>query len=263
MDLDRTVAAATILAYVSAVVLALPASEYPRMLGGAVALLAALFAIARVLGDRATPGMSAMFVSIAAAAVLVVPGFPAMGGRHRAAVPVGFLGSQAAALFWIALRWRAGAQAHARTPLVGALGWGVSGALALSAVATIPIGIALLADRTKAAELLLVYPAYFAGALSAAALYWLLQGAAHRPVGRYLIGVLGGFCMYAAAAPVVYLIDGDPIDLRRLGAVAAVCGFLVGPPVALSFAEDVPPIGAAEEATKRGAARRGSWTRSP
>jgi MFS family permease len=68
--------------------------------------------------------------------------------------------------------------------------------------------------------------------------YWSLQGFARLAAGRYLIGVLGGFCLYGAVAPIVMIFNNEPMDIRMMSAVAAVCGFLVGPPVALGLLAD-------------------------
>ena len=239
MNLDRAVAAGAIALYGLAAVLVLPASEWARMLGLGAVVLAGVAAVARAMGDRRTPAGSILAVSFVGIAVLAAPGFPALGGRHLAAVPVGFLGSQAAALLWVSLRWSPVPRGP-RTPLRSALAFGAFAAAALSAVATIPIVFAFFADRRAGSTLLLAYPGYFAGFLAAGLAYWLLQGIAHRPVGRYLIGVLGGLCVYGAVAPVVYLLDDDPIGVGEMVALALVLGCLVGPPVALDPGERSP-----------------------
>ena len=87
--------------------------------------------------------------------------------------------------------------------------------------------------------MLWVYPAYFGGALAAASIYWLLQGIAHRPVGRYLIGAAGGFFVYAAMGPVIAVVEDDPIDIAEMAMIGLVAGCLVGPPVAMSWSEQL------------------------
>ena len=235
MNFDRIVAAASIAVYVASVLALLPPSGYLRMLGGGAVVFAAVMAIAHVRRNRAVSGWSVFAISIAAAAVLVVPGFPAMGGRDSPAVPVGLFGSQAAAVLWVTLRWSPEEPAKHRTSLKGALVYSVLGGMCLGLIATIPIVIAIITDRGIARSLLLVYPSYFFGTAAVAVTYWLLQTITHRPVGRYLLGVLGGFCMYASVGPVVDIVEGDPIDIRELLVSAAVCGLLVGPPVAMSL----------------------------
>jgi hypothetical protein len=235
MNLDRAVAAAMAGVYVVAVVTFLPASTHVHMLAGGALYFVAVAALARVLGRLDTPAISIMLVSFAGIAVLLMPNFPAMGGRHVGGVPIGFLGSQAGALIWISMRWKADPGLKERVSLVEALLGGVFGALALSVVASIPIVLALLSGGASARSVLWVYPAYFAGTLAAALLYWILQGIAHRPVGRYLIGALGGFCLYAAMGPVVSVIEEDPLDLQEMAMIGIALGCLVGPAVVMSW----------------------------
>ena len=51
------------------------------------------------------------------------------------------------------------------------------------------------------------------------------------------IGFIGGTCVYAAVAPVVGLSEKDPISIGTMLMLAAVCGGLVGPAVALNRTE--------------------------
>lgn len=77
-----------------------------------------------------------------------------------------------------------------------AVGLSALGAFGLSVIASIPIGFMLFRDRRKTLAYLLVYPCYLLGALAAALICWIFRRAAHRPVGPYVVGALGGTCMY-------------------------------------------------------------------
>lgn len=239
MNLDRMVAVAVMGVYVVAVVAFLPPAKFAHMLGGGALYFAAVAALAHALGNRTTVAFSILLVSFVGAAVLLVPNFPAMGGQHIVGVPIGFLGSQAGALLWISLRWKAESKPKQRTSLIEALLAGMFGAVAVSVIASIPIGIGLLSGEAEMRGVLWVYPAYMGGALAAAFLYWILQGIAHRPVGRYFIGALGGFCVYAAMGPVVSIAEEEPLDLHEMAMIGIVAGCLVGPPVAMSWSDDL------------------------
>jgi len=234
-DLDSRVAISVAALYLVLVAVLLPFRAYPHALGVGLAVFVVVVGIARSVGRGKINGFSVFGVAVGSAVVLVVPAFAA---RHAAAVPLAVLGVQAAVLLWATGRWSPRAPANGRTPLRQAWAAGVFFATGLSAIATIPIVIGFLADGSSAAPILLVYPGYFAGALSAATVYWLLQRVAHLAVGRYLIGVLGGFCVYGAVAPVVLLLKGEPLDLKMMVIVASIAGSLLGPALALEFADD-------------------------
>jgi hypothetical protein len=234
---DLPIAIALLLCYLVLVLGLLPPDAYPLMLGGGVLLVIGTAFAAGVWPGTAAPAGSLMVVSFVASAVLVMPNFPAMGGSHPLAPPLGFLGAQVITLLWVALRWPPWRRSSTRTSLGEAVLFGAIAAVLLSVVASIPIAIALVVEPEEVGAILWVYPAYLAGALAASLLYWLLQGVAHRPTGLYLIGVLGGACVYGAIAPVVSLVDGEPLVLSELLEIATVCGVFVGPPVAFGVAE--------------------------
>jgi hypothetical protein len=106
-------------------------------------------------------------------------------------------------------------------------------ATGISLVATIPIVFRLLSSDSLGFGLLWVYVGYYVGLMAAATLYWLLQGIAHLATGRYLIGVLGGTCLYLAVSPVFAMSKGEPFLSAKMLVVAAIAGGLVGPAVAL------------------------------
>jgi len=225
----------------------LPTAEYPRALGLATAVFAAVAAWAHRLGRRGGPPVGVFAVAVSTGVFLVMPTFPAMGGTTVRAVPLGFLGMQAAALLWAALTWPPQRPARERTSLRSAWTVGAIMATVLSAIATIPIGIGLLTRDAELPGLLLVYPAYYIGLLAAATCYWLLQRVAHLATGRYFIGALGGTCVYLAVWPVVALLKGEPMMSPVMLAVSTIPGGLVGPTVALSITDDLVPSDAAEE----------------
>lgn len=212
-----------------------PVAAYPLTLGAGLAVFVSVVGIARAVGRGKIYGLIVIAVAIVSGLVLVGSAFAA---PHAAAVPLAVLGVQAAVLLWAAQRWPPRAPVKRRTPLREVWMAGVFAGAGLSAIATIPILIGFLADGWGAAPILLVYPGYFAGTLSAATVYWLLQRVAHLAVGRYLIGVLGGFCVYGAMAPIVLLLKGEPVDLGMMLFLSSVPGSLVGPAVALEFADD-------------------------
>jgi hypothetical protein len=167
----------------------------------------------------------------------MVPTFPAMGGTHPIAVPIGFLGAHAAAILWAALRWRPRPRGALLTLREASI-FGVGGAALLSAVAAIPIVFGLLTGAPEARPLLWVFPAYLGGFLAAATVFWALQRIAHLATGRYLLSALAAACVYAALGPVVALLRGEPFDLWETLLVGLIAGGLVGPAVAFRWAED-------------------------
>ena len=231
---DVRFASLAIFAYAVLVLTVLPSSDFPRMLGTAAVLVTAVALVARGTHDAPPPSFSVLIVSFVGAATLVMPGFQAMGGRNGPPLPIGFLGSQAVSLLWATLIWRETSRPRSRVNLRDALRFALFGAVGLSVIASIPIALMLLSDPSKSRPYLLVYPAYFLGAFAAAIVYWLFRRIAHRPLGQYIIGGLGGTFMYTAVAPIVYLSKGEAIRPGELLGLGIVCGFLVGPPVALS-----------------------------
>lgn len=236
-DTDSRVAYALAALYLALCAVLLPPAEYPRALGGGVAAFAAVLWMARAFGRGRIYGLGLLAVGVVSALVLVIPTFPAMGGTRLVAVPLGFLGMQATMLLWAARRWTPRAPAREHTPLRQAMEFAMFAGAGLSVFATIPIVLALRDGARGAATMLLVYPGYFAGTMSAAIVYWLLQRLAHLAVGRYLIGVLGGICLYGAMAPIVWLSKGEPFDPGLMLFLASIPGGFVGPAVALEFDE--------------------------
>jgi hypothetical protein len=238
VNINYFVAAAAAFIYLDLVLFKLPSARWPHMAAGAIVLAGGVFLMSRLLRGR-TPLPTGVFItSIIGTVVLAVPNFPAMGGHDPGAVPIGFLGSQALVLLWIALRWSVPDPKKPRAGLRTVLTTSALSAIGLSVIATIGIIRHFVMGRPGVSTLLLVYPAYFVGLGCAGLVYWSLQGVAHLAAGRYLIGVLGGFCLYGAVAPIVMILDHEPMDIRMMSAVAAVCGFLVGPPVALGLLAD-------------------------
>jgi hypothetical protein len=236
---DTRIALAVIAVYAVLSIILLPSGEYLRALGGGLAIFGIIAGLADSWGRGPIPGPSVLAVAFGAGAVLVMPTFPALGGTTPAAVPLGFLGMQAAVLWWAALRWQTPAGARRRVSLRRAWGFALAAAAALCAIAAIPATLSVVAGEVPARRMLLIVPAYFGGLLGAATAYWLLQRVAHLATGRYLIGVLGGACVYGAVAPVVQLFDKRPMSPREMLAIALVCGGLVGPAVTLSSTDDV------------------------
>jgi len=231
---DTHVIAVVGVLYIALILGAVPAEEHLRLISSTAVLVALAWIAARAWRTQYTPPSSILVVSFIAAGVLVMPGFGAMGGNNGPALPVGFVGTLLVAMWWVTLRWVATPK-QPRQPLRQPIMFALLGALCLSLIASVPILIMLVADPSRGERLLLVYPAYFGGAILAAVTYWLLQAIAHRPIGKYLIAGAAGTCLYAAVGPVVFLIDGEPIIVSELLGMGAVCGFLVGPPVAFSW----------------------------
>ncbi len=233
---ERVLFTAAAIAYVAAVCSLLPADAWPRTLLSALAVFGGLATAARLIPREKPQGFSILIAQFAAAAVLLVPTFPAMGGPGGRASLLAGGGVILAGAFWASLRFEGLLEQRKHHVSLGtALKAGGVFALGLSAMATIPLVIAFFSDARSAAKLSLVYPAYFAGGAGAALSYWLLQRVEHRPWGLYLIGVMAGFCLYAAVGPVVAIFDGEPIVLADIASIGFACGCLVGPPAAFSI----------------------------
>src|SRR5688500_7710968 len=114
---DTRIAVALVAIYFILAAALLPRSEHARALGLGAVVFAAVAMIAGRLGRGPIPGLSIMAVAFVAAAFLWVPTFPAMGGTSRIAVPIGFLGMQAAALLYAALRWEPPAKPRKKASL--------------------------------------------------------------------------------------------------------------------------------------------------
>jgi hypothetical protein len=232
---DGTIALSVAAVYLLLALTLLPPGEYPRAVGVALLIFGLVIGAARLLGRGHVPGFSVLGIAMASAAVLAAPAFPALGGTVPAAVPIGFLGSQAATLLWVALRWQPGPPAPPMK-LLHAWGFGLGAAALLSVVATIPIVLAAVTEGPS--PVLLVYAGYFVGFLGAATLYWLLQRVAHLATGLYLIGMLPGTCVYGAIAPVVSMVEAEPMLPLEMLMIGVVAGAFVGPAVALGRAKD-------------------------
>jgi hypothetical protein len=235
--IDGNAAATGVFLYFASVLLVLPRSEYLLAIGGGIVVFGAVAALSAFMGRGWLPGWSVLAVGFTTTAILVMPTLPAMGGTDRRAIPLGFLGVQAAILLWACLQWPYTRVARKHMPLATALENGLVMALGLSIVATLPILLTLFSDAPSPRTILLTYPAYFVGFLSAATIYWALQRFANLAVGRYLIGVLGGLCVYGAVGPVVLLFENEPMDIPMLFAIAAIAGGFVGPALALDSTE--------------------------
>ena len=227
--LDTRIACVAIAAYFAAAAVLLPLEEHLRAIVGGVLVYGSIAAAGAWLGRGPIPGATVIIVAFASAVVLAFPTFPAMGGQHRIAVPVGFLGVQVATFLWLALRWDAPATRRRRHSFREVLSFAFFGAVGISVLATIPIVLAVVAGGSDGLPILWTYFGYFAGFLAAGVVYWALQRIAHLAAGRYLIGVLGGICVYGAVAPVVAVLEEDPMSF---GMMVAIAGGLVGPAVA-------------------------------
>ena len=235
--IDTSVAAAFAALYIILVLVLLSPGEYPRALGGGIIVFGGIVMIARHIGRGPLPGMSILIVAFTSGIILEFPTFPAMGGTDPISVPVGFLGVQVAVMLWATWRWSPLPPPEGHVSLIQAWKFGVMAAIGLSVIATIPVLLTVGTGGRSQLPIVLIYPAYFGGLLSAATAYWLLQRISHLAIGRYLIGFIGGTCVYAAVAPVVGLSDKDPISFGTMLMLAAVCGGLVGPAAALNRTE--------------------------
>lgn len=233
IETDTRVALAAIAAYFALSLALLPTTEYARALGLATIIFACIAGLARWLG-RGYVGLSFLVVAFATGALLAMPTFPAMGGTGGRASVLAFLGMQAAALLWAALRWPPHEPRATRTSLGASLRFAALMATGFSAIASIPLGLMLLSGQGPGPVMLLVYPAYFAGFAAAAICFWLVRRIAHLATGRYLVGILGGTCVYLAVSPVVALAERTKVfSLDSLG-IALIAGGIVGPAVALN-----------------------------
>ena len=112
-----------------------------------------------------------MAVAFVAAATLWMPTLPAMGSDSDRAVPIGFVGVQAAVLLWAAFWWQGPREESPHISLRYALRFGSLVAVGISGVAAIPVFLAFLTGDSSSWAILLVFPAYFAGFLSEAILF--------------------------------------------------------------------------------------------
>lgn len=233
---DKMVAWGAVGVYFAGAILLLSPYQYLRAILAMALLFGTLVVIARILEEDPMTGMGVLVVAIISGAILLVPEFPAMGGHSRNGLITGAFGPEAAVLLWAAYRWN-GDQATRGdpTPLGTCLLWGAGMAVFLSLVASIPIGLAVLGKVEGWKAMLMVYPGYFLGFMAAALVYWSLQSISHHSTGRYLIGVLCGICIYGAVGPIVELFDREAITAGESVVAAVVCGFLVGPAVALGW----------------------------
>lgn len=234
---DLTVACVVIAIYMIAVVVFLPAREYLRALGGGLAVFGVIAGAMRLIGRGSIHGLAVFAVAFASSAVLSLPTYPAMGGRTRAAIPIGFLGVLASVLLFASMRWVPRPPKRSRVSLGAAMTRALLMGTALSFVAAIPIGLSFFSGN-GAGPLVWVFPAYFVGFGGAAVSYWALQRIDHLATGRYLLGAIGGFCFYGAITPVVSLIEREPFNVGMMVFFAAIAGGLVGPAVALGMTDD-------------------------
>ena len=244
MSTDRWVAVSAVGAYFALTWACLPPSQYLRGLGGAALVFGAVALVAQVLGRGPVPAPSMLAVAVAAGAVLVFPTFSLVGAGAARAITFGFAGMEIAMLLWAVLRWRPRHRPHHGVRLGTALWMGTVGAAGFSGMATIPVVVILVLGavtrRPQLATILLIFAAYFVGFVSAGALYWVLQRVRHLASGRFVIGAVGGMCIYGAVAPVVLLFDGRPVDLKTVALMGVISGSLGGPAFALSV-DDGPP----------------------
>jgi hypothetical protein len=231
-DVDTVVAVVAAALYLVLSIVLLPAREYPRALGSGVAVFALAAGAAWRQGRGHVRGRSVLGVGFASMAVLMIP---TVGSTHPAAGPLGFLGVQAAMLLWAARRWAPRWAPETRTSLRSAWTAGAFAAGILCALAAIPLLLEFFVGKVERTRILLFYPGYFVGVLAAATVYWLLQRIAHLAVGRHLIGMLGGACVYVATAPVGF-VSGEPFDLAAFGVGAAIAGGIIGPAIAFALA---------------------------
>lgn len=237
LTVDLYVAAGSAALYLILALALIPApTSWKSALLGMI-VFGAVAALALFLGRGAIPGLSLWAIAVISGAVLVMPTLPAIGGTSLVAIPIGFLGMQAAMLLWAALRWEPRDARRRRVSLREAWLYGLYGATGLSVIATFGVLLAFTTNRGPGLRILLVYPMYYIGMLAAATCYWVLQGVSHLATGRYLTGVVGGTCVYFAAAPVVALLEGEPMSVVKMAAIAAIAGGIVGPAVALSFTD--------------------------
>jgi hypothetical protein len=235
--IDHLVAVLAALSYFLLAIVFLPPTDYVRALGSGLVVFAFVFGVAWKLGRRIQSGWSVLVVGFVACAVLWMPTFPAMGNTSDRAVPIGFFGVQAAVLLWIAFWWQGPRGEPSHISFYAAMRFGFLVAVGISGVAAIPVFLLLLSGGESSWAILLVFPAYFAGFLSAAIIYWALQRIENLGVGRYLLGVLGGACVYGAMGPAVAILDQKPIHVHDELVQALILGTLIGPTLALSSYE--------------------------
>src|SRR5258705_5435656 len=96
--IDGNAAATGVFLYFASALLILPRSEYSHAVGGGIVVFGAVAALSAFMRRGWLPGWSVLVVGFTSTAILVMPTLPAMGGTERRAIPLGFLGVQAAIL---------------------------------------------------------------------------------------------------------------------------------------------------------------------
>jgi hypothetical protein len=215
--------------YLLAAAAMLPQSEWPRALGGAVLIFGGLHVEGSVRRGKRMLTMASLFLAFGIALVLVIPTFPAMGGRGGTSTVLGFIGVQLALLVRGVARWVPSDQSEEQIAFAQAITVAMFVAVGISLIASIPIGLALLSGSKEVMQILWVYPAYFIGAFAVAVTVWSLQGLRQYATGRYLIGVIGASCVYGAVMPVVAATRDRPESLGRSVLLVLVLGGLLGP----------------------------------
>jgi hypothetical protein len=232
---DRICVAVGLLGVVVAAIAFLPPSEYARAFSTTGAAWFLAFLIAPRLPFDGPLGLEIIFVTFAAIMIIMYPTFPASGGRGGSATAVAAAGVQITVLFWAALRWRPLLRRpRERVLFRDAVQFGLFGAAFFSVIATIPILIAVVSDWNEGRVLLWTYPAYFGGALSATAIFWVLQGLRETATGRYILGLACGSVVYLAVAPIVAALRAEPLG-PAMWIVGYMCGAVIGPAISLSW----------------------------
>ena len=234
---DRALVTLALAAFLGASILVLPIAEYPHVLGRFAATALVTWIVAPRLPFEGPLGLEVLLVTFCAIGILVFPTTPVYGGRGGSDALLSLVGAQVIVLLWTCLRWgqRPAPRQGVRHSLREALFFGCLMAAGLSLIATIPIGLVALSSWQEARILFWVYPAYFGGGAAAALMFWLLQDIRHSASGRYVIGVVCGFFVYIAVAPIVAVLRDEPMLSGTMLLVGYVCGAVVGSAISVSW----------------------------
>jgi hypothetical protein len=235
---DVSVAVTVVATYLLAAALYFPTTMWPRAVGGAAMAFALLYVGGvRWRGRRVIP-QATLAVAFSLFALLVMPTFPAMGGRGATDSLLGLLGMQVGVLAFGVAVWEPKSPRREHLPFRTIQRGAAFAAIFLSAIATVAVIVMLFTDAASGIKLLTVYPAYFVGCAAAGAILWCFQRIDHLATGRYLAGLLGAACLYGAAAPVVALLDTRPMSLGLGLVIALGAGGVLGP--AMAFDKEFP-----------------------